>query len=86
VRVGRLPETGRAGVARTLLSPTSADYTRGQATFPPLRAGAWDASLKPFETPNCTHRVPATPIFVASICYEYRSLKRFAQELGKRNA
>lgn len=29
---------GGASVARTLLSPTSADYTRDQATFPPLRA------------------------------------------------
>src|SRR5678815_2704819 len=42
VRYGLLPETGsvvRASHERCL-SPTSADYTRGQATFAPLRAVA----------------------------------------------
>jgi hypothetical protein len=54
-----LPETGSVVRAshEPLLSPTSADYTRGQATFAPLR-GYTDASLKPYETLR-----PSPPLF-----------------------
>ena len=84
VRFGLLPETGsvvRASHERCL-SPTSADYTRGQATFAPLRAGAGTQVPSLLGLSDCTRRLPVAPLSRrAGSRYEYRSLERFAQEL-----
>jgi hypothetical protein len=82
VRFGLLPETGsvvRASHER-LLSPTSADYTRGQATFASMRLhGRKSQAFR--DSPVAPAALPFAPNRRVGNCYEYRSLTRFAQEL-----
>lgn len=59
---------------------TSADYTRGQATFASFSAATW-TQVPSLPDPASTRRRASRAMSRrASNCYEYRSLKRFAQE------
>ena len=67
VRFGLLPETGSVVRAshEPCLSPTSADYTRGQATFAPLRAVAGTQVPSLLGLPDCTRHLPVAPYRIA---------------------
>ena len=60
---------------------TSADYTRGQATLHSFSARLRRRKSQTFLRPSSTRRFAGRAMSRrASNCYEYRSLKRFAQE------